>query len=506
MKHLPWAAWGRFWAPVVVSNLLLGLAFPPANLAFLVFIALAPWFAQLRHLDARGARHSGYAFGILFFLVQMRWLVPFVSQWTGSFTLAAIPWVLAASLGALYFMLLGTLIHRLWHWNLAAFIPVVWMGVEWGRSIIPELAFPWGQLAWPLHAYPSLIQLAGYGTIVLVSGWVCAINVLAALYFFAPRIQGEVQLPAARPYLLFSVVLMGMAMLSIYRYNQPVEGTQHVVTIGQPAVDMAFLPRNEQDRRLAEALPELMARTTLQGSEFLLLPEGIAQAQDDLPPFSAMGPAPLVPVLLGAQRVSSAEGVTYQSTFLWDGESWSHADKTRLVIFGEYVPLRGVLPLLDQFNLPDGDLTPADEVSLVFLGDLPIGGLVCFEGLFADTAWRLTQKGARLLVVQSLDDWFQGTSAMEPLAAGSVWRAVEAGAPVLRSASLGYTQWVDARGNVMARAPFGELATLRAEVTVPFIPDGSPTRLAIPVTCLGGTLLLWLFIVGQGFRARFIQK
>ena len=74
---------------------------------------------------------------------------------------------------------------------------------------------------------------------------------------------------------------------------------------------------------------------------------------------------------------------------------------------------------------------------------------------------------AQLLAVMSIDDWYMGSAAPEQLRMAAVWRAVETGLPLVRSASLGYSLAVDARGNVLAEAPLGKRFPLRVELDIP---------------------------------------
>jgi apolipoprotein N-acyltransferase len=94
---------------------------------------------------------------------------------------------------------------------------------------------------------------------------------------------------------------------------------------------------------------------------------------------------------------------TYQTAFAYDG-TWSSADKTRLVVFGEYVPFRD-LPLLSNFHLPAGDLSPAKQLNTVKVDGMTIGPLLCFEGVFPDLGERHQRLGAQILVQMSIDDW-----------------------------------------------------------------------------------------------------
>jgi apolipoprotein N-acyltransferase len=64
----------------------------------------------------------------------------------------------------------------------------------------------------------------------------------------------------------------------------------------------------------------------------------------------------------------------------------------------------------------------------------------------------------------SIDDWYQGTGAIDALIGGAVLRAIENGLPVVRSASLGPSAIIDSRGNIVAFAETGKTTTLLTEV------------------------------------------
>jgi apolipoprotein N-acyltransferase len=64
----------------------------------------------------------------------------------------------------------------------------------------------------------------------------------------------------------------------------------------------------------------------------------------------------------------------------------------------------------------------------------------------------------------SLDDWYQGTGAIDALKAGAILRAVENRIPVARSASLGPSMIIDAKGNIVAQAEIGKTTTAQANV------------------------------------------
>jgi apolipoprotein N-acyltransferase len=441
----------KLW-PALLSGLLYLAAFPPFNFAFLVFVALVPWFWSLRTASGKGAFGSGYVLGLVVVLGQMHFLQPFVMRWTASFGLSLVPWLLCGIIGAFYFALLGLLIRgcldRGWIWA----IPLLWGGMEVIRSFIPGLAFPWFILATPLWTTPALIQTAFYGTIYFVSAWVVLFNLL-----LLTRIDGELAKSSGPVAVVWALLLV----LSVYRYQHHLEldSSGMRVAVGQPGVDMAFSDRATQFSALGARINSLIERSREAEADLLVLPEGLVFGGETPPPLTPFAVPEDLPIIFGGRR---GEGPAYQTAFAFDGK-WKYADKTRLVVFGEYVPGRDWIPFLSSFHLPSGDLIPGDRVQNVEVGWTRAGPLICFEALFYDVAHQQAMHGADLLTVMSIDDWYMGTPAPEQLLSGSAWRAVETGIPVVRSATLGITAAFDYKGRLLARAPVGteELLVVR---------------------------------------------
>jgi apolipoprotein N-acyltransferase len=469
---------------------LITLAFPPFNLVLLVFVALVPWLLALRQMNGRQAFWSGLLFGFAFYLGQMWFLQPFVARWTGSPFLGVVPWILTALLGMWYFAPLGWWINRCYVHGRVWWIPIGWAGLEAIRSLIPAFAFPWGLLATPLWIMPPIVQSAAAGTIFLVSAWVALVNVLAV------QIMSE-RNPAQA--MRMATVVATIALVSIVRWGQPPDGDERTLFAGQIGVDMAFGDPATEPQRIAQATRRLIDTAQANGADLLILPEGITRGGDAFPPASPLGEAPPVPVVFGGQR---GTGPVYQSAYSYDGR-WQVADKTRLVIFGEYVPLRDRLPFLRAFNLPSGDLAPGQAVTALDVNGIRVGPVICFEALFFDVARRQAFNGAQVLAVLSIDDWYKGTGAPEQLFSHAVWRAIENGLPVVRSATLGVTAAIDARGNVLSRAPVGQLQALRVELELPRQSDAFRYNWLFPIAC---TIALAALACEMAWRDRTERK
>lgn len=457
----------RLWPPILSAGLLL-LAYWPLNGYLLAFIAPAPLLWELSRRRGWRAWRAGLSYGFVFMVGQFWWLLHLTQRWVGSDTLGFVPIFLGSFLSALFwFAPMAWLISKCWALEKPWLIPLVWSGAEIVRGTCPTLAYPWGLLGSTLSEATPLIQLAWFGTVFGVSAWALLPSVITASLLSGRSLQRATHLGYA-----FGI----LALLSLARFFWPVHGQEIVVVAGQPGVDWAFDKRYEQyqkDHQLhLEHIGDITADAANRQARLLVLPEG-ANGNSRFPIQPDFPLDARVPTLFGSHR-SVGPGETYQSAILAENGGYTWADKTRLVIFGEYVPGRNILPFLDKFDLPSGDVREAARPANLRSGDLRIAPLVCFEGLFPDVTFSHTYIGADLVAVMSIDDWFEGTSAMEQLRSGSIFRAIEAGAPVIRAAQTGYSMVIDQRGAVLAQAPLDEMASVPAKVKVK---EGGPSLL-----------------------------
>jgi apolipoprotein N-acyltransferase len=170
--------------------------------------------------------------------------------------------------------------------------------------------------------------------------------------------------------------------------------------------------------------------------------------------------------------------------------------KTRLVPFGEYVPLRPLFGWLTRNSKAAAeDRQPGSGPVVVHAGALPIGPLVSYEIVFPDLARRAAQLGAELLAYQSSTSSFQGSWAQPQLAAQPAVRAAETGRPAVHVGLSGDSSAFDARGRRLAWCP----STFRGVIVVSVPLESTVTpyqRLGdwVPVTSLvvlGGAVFRW---------------
>lgn len=443
------------WGAPVLSAVTLFLAFYPVHFWPFGFIALVPWFKQLKLGTAKYAVRSGFVFGFMTGLMQLFMIQKITVVWTQSFALSLAPYLISACIFGAFHAFLGRVVSAAFLARQTWIVPLVWAGWEVGRSYLPGFAFPWALIASPFYNVLGVNQIAYFGTIYAVSAWLVVVN-LALLTISEEGLN--------RKLLHYAIGIFVPLVLGLIRMAMPQQGTPTILSAGQPGVDMAYSSMDDQDRQLAIVVPALADDAKAAKAKLLILPEGLVVGGDTIPPETSFMVPEGIPLIFGGKRGIKP---VYQAAFGYDGK-WSYADKTRLVPFGEYFPGRNIFPAIAQaFKLPSGDVIPADKVSTVKVGGFQVGALICFEGLFYDVAQVHADQGAQILAAMCIDDWYFGTPAPQQLMTASSWRAIETGLPVVRAAGLGFTMIVDQRGRVVAQAPLKAQRTISAEVLVP---------------------------------------
>ncbi len=183
-KSLP--ARPRLFPAVLLSALLMTMAFPPVDWGWLAWVGLAPLFWALPR--ARRPRHAfalGYLFGITHWGATIYWIGTTVAAWTHS-PVGWVAWILLTLIKSLWFGLFGVLAWwigrravgsvRSRAYVRPAAIAAAWTLVEWLRGQ-SSIAMPWSLSGYTQYRYLPLIQaadLAGFYLVTFALAYVCA--------------------------------------------------------------------------------------------------------------------------------------------------------------------------------------------------------------------------------------------------------------------------------------------------------------------------------------------
>jgi len=454
----------------LLSGLMLALAFPGTGWTELSWVGLVPLMLAARAVQPRRAVFLGWLAGAVFFLLSLFWLsnLAHTVEGIGFKAVSILSYVLLSFYCAVFFVPLSVLISiwtKRWgtaHWlsNLLLMIAAsaVWTGSEYLRSVL-FTGFPWNLLGVCHYQNHQLIQIAQWGGVYAVSALVVWMNTAIFVTVTQYTLQDRLRKYRAHTELMFGLILVALAWatgLHLF-FNRPKPEPPIRLALIQPNIPQLEKWRLDHTRKIYSQL-ETLTRTASRVEDIDLviwpettLPDFIRISQTSqrlIKKLAALG----TPLLVGSMDVIFGEKQTYfNSSMLYETNGIMQAkyDKQHLVPFGEYVPFPG---LLRKFTPIDADFAAGNVSTKFQLRKLaPFSVLICFEDTIPSLAAKAVRGGARWLVNQTNDAWFDPSAQSEQHLAHAVFRCIENRVPMARCCNTGISCIIDSYG-VIERA------------------------------------------------------
>lgn len=373
---------------------------------------------------------------------------------------------------------------------------VAWLVLEWVRSWLLT-GFPWNLVGTSLAFSDSLIQGGALGgpwllsAIVLVAS--LAPTAVAPAGLFTPRrLAGG---------LVVSIAVIALAWAAgEVRLQHRENASGPVLRLVQPHIEQHLKwERALLEDHFARHIALSSLKPAGEPPVAVIWPEAaipypLLREPAILSAFAAAAPPGGV-IMAGAIRAVPGTGGALEarnSLLVFSGKGpVTLYDKYRLVPFGEYVPLRGILPI-DTIAPGMRDMGRGPGPATIRVASLPdFGVLICYEIIFPT---RITDPAhpPRWLLNITNDAWFGISSGPYQHFQTARLRAVEQGLPVVRVANTGISGVIDPLGRVVASMPLGHSGIL--DVALP-----SPLEHTTPWSRYGNWTLLVILLPGLAF-------
>jgi len=476
------------------------LAFAPAELWILSYVALVPVFVCASRTGSyREAALCGAAAGVCAYLPGLAWLSDVTIGGWVFLALYVAAYVMAAAVLARFF---AGRRPSLWPLLMAC----AWVGLEIVRANFAT-GFPWFLYGYTQYRWTALIQIAAVIGAYGVSFLVVFVNAALARTVLAAGTGGKA-LPGAGAMLFAAGALVAVCAIGGDRAAPDIKRIyaltdQDVRALSPEQVDRlnarlrAYWDgvfgriRDEIDKaaRLSRELegkgvdllvwPETTVNEPLNPESAPFLgPQAQSMQQHAMDTLRQLGRSLNAYLCIGApylfvERMGDTRMEAYgpeaennaNSAYFFSphGRLLGRYDKVHLVPFGEYVPLRDWLPFLQALTPMTRQLTPGDEL-VVF--DLPFaqgqtatfGVLICYEDVFASLARKLRRgpvpgRGkprarADFLINITDEGWYRVPGELKQHLAMAVFRAVETRTTVVRAANTGVSCFINPRGEL----------------------------------------------------------
>lgn len=492
----------------VAAGTLAAAAMPPVGAIPALFaVAVLAWAVRVAG-TGRGAAAAGWLWGFGFHVAGLYWIANALlvdgarHGWLVPFAVAGLPALLA-----LFTAAAAWAARRLARDGIAGWLALVGClaAAEWLRGHILT-GFPWNLPAYVWDPLPAMQQPAA-----LVGAY--GLSLVTLLIAAAPALwldpaagrRGRLVATAACVVLVAGLGLWGWSRIPAGP-AATVDGVVLRVVQGNVAQRDKWNPTLKPRHVLrylslsaAGAPPTVRADGIAAGAvpTLVVWPEtAFAYLIDQDSPLTGLAAAvpPGGTLVFGAVRGDSG-GRVFNSVLALAADAtirWSY-DKAHLVPFGEYVPLRHVLPI-EPIVQGSRDFTPGPgPATLPVAGAPPVSPLVCYEAIFPGAVTAGERPGWLLNLTN--DAWYGRSSGPYQHLAITRLRAVEEGLAMVRAANTGISSVADPYGRTLASLGLGKTGSLDAP-----LPRALPPTVYSRIGDLGFLLAVVVMLVSARIR------
>ncbi len=444
---------------ILVSGMISGLVFAPTFfIPGLFSLSLLCYQVQIAN-SWKEATILGFIFGFGHFLVSMYWISLGVAVYINEFW-----WAIPLALFGLPIILscfitvtcsLGFLAknHHLYQFIFCLY----WVFFEWIRSWI-FTGLPWNLLGYAFSFSDVLIQCT-------------SITGIYGLSFIVIYVSTSFWVIFTRQYSLLKILLTNsLLIISLVTYygllklhNNPTTFSNIKVRLIQPSIPQ--ITKWDAEKFWKNLDLHIALSEKPYDIDLIIWSEAAMVAPYDYPPIKRK----ILKMLNTKKAILITGGITtndknnndfeiytslYALTKEWNKLFEYH--KSHLVPFGEYMPLKWILPLkkftpgLLDYTKGDRQLVSIDKPNII------IKPLICYESIFPNFV-RTSNKLSDVIINVTNDAWYGNSSGPYQHLQISRMRSVENGLPMLRTSNNGISAVIDPLGRIIQRRNINEI-------------------------------------------------
>ncbi len=446
------------------AGAIFSLALAPFEQWYIALLSPALLYAALHKRSAKHAFAIGLSYGIGLWFVGAFWLYTSIHVYGDT----AAP--LAILMIAIMAIVMG-LFSALQTWSYRRFFPEtpltfapLWVLFEWAKTWV-FTGFPWLFAGYAFTGY----FLDGYAPLFGVFGVSFVVIVLACAVVELCRKRFIWVIPSA-------ILLLGAWAASQIEFVEQKTTKPLSVSLIQGNIPQDLKWLTEYQGKTLSIYADLSRSEW--GRDLIVWPESsIPMFQTDIQPFleviqqqaknSGTAWVTGIPYWDLAESKRQDQAMFYNSIMASGAEAEGLYKKQRLVPFGEYIPLSGllswVLPALQNDPSMSGFSRGASDQVPLKIKQQNLGAAICYEVAYPN----LTRRNASqsdFLVTVSNDAWFTDTAGPLQHLQMVQMRAKENGRWFVRATNTGVTAIINHEGQIVKQAAMDQRTVLRSEL------------------------------------------
>ena len=361
---------------------------------------------------------------------------------------------------------------------------------------LSELSFPWARISLGQYKATALIQSASIFGIDGVDMLILIVNALFAICIISSPKKRVIAATAA------AVIFVANLGFGLIRLNTAHNGDALTIITVQASVEQSDKWSSGGDKICFDMYSTLTKENITEGIQLVLWPESavpkVYKSEKSLKKYKKLSKSLDVPILVGVLLKNDGDHTNNATLITKDGAKASYA-KRKLVPFGEYMPYKDMLskifPVLSDLNIIEDDYVAGNSSEIMQVGGGSLGSIICFESIYPELSRQSVLDGAELLIEVTNDSWLKTSPAMKQHLAHGVFRSIENGRYLVRSANSGISAVIDSRGNVTRELDVNERGVITD--TVYFNDEQTlyttTGDILYPLCC--ATILVWILIL-----------
>ncbi len=325
--------------------------------------------------------------------------------------------------------------------------------IEYFRSFILG-GFPWNLIAYSFTNYLELLQILSYiGTYVF--------NLLCITLFLIPSLIFFNYKKKNKIFILFSITLI-LSINFIYgslviKKNEEIKKIKlnYVIKIISPKIDISRFFQNQAPEEIMYDLIKLSEPDKLEKTIFIY-PEGVLaniylQDLNNFRPIFKENFSDNHKIILGINSYENNKIFNSLVVLDKDLNILAKYNKNKLVPFGEFLPFENLLGGFGIKKITQGyqSFSSGNDRKVINLNDFSFMPLICYEIIYSGNLNK-NNKDFDFIINISEDGWFGNTIGPHQHFSHSIFRSIEEGKNLFRSANNGISAHIDASGRVIS--------------------------------------------------------
>ena len=426
------------WELTMLSGVLIGFAYQPWKLGFLVYVGFIPIILVWMQNDSIKNFKHGYLFGFVYNLISNYWIG---CNSGAEFYVVLLSLLFAAGYLAIFWGACGFIIGALNKKKPIYYLPFLIVTLEWIRSFGP-LGFDWGILALTQIEYLPLLQLNSifgpyFSTFIIIS---------TNLYIYIILNENNINFKKNL------ILIFSFSVLFIYgsfKKGNSSEITNSLnIAVIQPNLDPKEKWNQSIRKQNIQIIDSLYSKAISLKPDFILFPETAyptyltvdSRLRNQIQKKVNQSNIPILVGTVDRKIDSLGNKLFFNSTiFMKPEKNYDLYSKIHLVPFAEYDLVPEFLhPLMRlNLNIDRGIFVKGEDFKVFEWNGLRFSDLICYESSFARYSREFSKRGAKILMIQANDGWLGNSAGPHQHFSSAILRAIENNLPVVRSGNTG---------------------------------------------------------------------